>query len=164
MADRQGTDRDGWVEVIRQQPVHVAEPALLDLLQDDSARVRLRAAVGLAQLGSPAGEAVLRAMRPAALASERQAIDNALERIAGLTFPLKYGQVIRTNKDGTTVVFDTGGAAVYLGQLLHIKRDEQRVASLRVTHRRPQHHIAAGKIIETFPGNRKPNVGDVVYP
>ena len=108
--------------------------------------------------------AVSASFLPAALASERQAIDAALERITGATLPPLYGRVIRTNNDGTTVVFDTGGAAVYLGQLLHIKRDEQIVASLRVTHRRPEQHIAAGKIIETSSDSREPSVGDVVCP
>ena len=164
IAKQQGADRNVWVEVTRQQPDRVAEPTLLGLLKDGSATVRLRAAVGLAHLGSPAGDSVLREMRPAALASERQAVDYALTRIASLTFPQQYGSVIRTNEDGTTVVFDTGGAAVYLGQVLHVKRDKHLVASLRVTHRRPEHHIAAGKIIETFSETRRPGVDDVVCP
>ncbi len=159
---RQGTDREAWVDVVRQQPDHVAEPVLLDLLQDGDARVRLRAAVGLARLGSPAGESVLRAMQAAAAGSERQVIDTALEHIAGLPFPHRYGQVIRADEASGVVVFDTGGGAVHLGQFLSIERDRKVIARLRVTHRRPEHHIAAGVIIETMPDAPQPNIGDAV--
>jgi len=162
LAERQGTERESWVAVATEQPVHVAEPVLVEVLQDRDARVRLRAAVGLARFGSPVGESVLRSMQPGAAGGERQAIDAALQRIAELSFPEVYGKLTRVDDEAGAVVFDTGGGAVYLEQVLLIKRDQALIARIRVTQRRPDHHLAAGAVVETTPGAEAPGVGDLV--
>lgn|GEM_PF-6250739 len=52
--------------------------------------------------------------------------------------------------------------AVYLEQVLLVKRNQALIARLRVTQRRPDHHLAAGVVVETTPGAEAPGVGDLV--
>ncbi len=169
---RSGSERELWAMTAADLPAHVAEPVLVDWLGDADARVRLRAGMALARYGSPLGRGVLEALRPVVTATEQAAIRETLDRLAALTFPRAYGEIVRVDADSSLVVFDTRGGATYVGQELWIVRGvgnaepaappERAIATLRVTRRRPEQNLAAGNY-KPAPGSTVgPRPGDVV--
>lgn len=162
LQSRTGAARETWAATVADQTPAVAEPLLVELLSDPALRVRLRAALALAALGSPLGRPVLDMMRPAVAASERTAVDEALRIIDAMVFPQRYGLVVRIDESAAAVVFETGGANAYIGQVLAIVRDGRELARVRVTHRRPERQLAAGIIVQTTSPADTVAVGDDV--
>jgi len=180
---RAGSDRELWAMVAADVPAHVSEPVLADWLTDADARVRLRAAIGLARFDSPLGRTTLEALLPSVAATEQAAIRETLDRLAALRFPQEYGQVIRVDATNGVIVFNTGGEPTYIGQQLlvfrgadgdgrdrqprdtaddHVGRGAAPIARLRVTRRRSDIDMAAGAFTPADDGSPAPRAGDVV--
>jgi hypothetical protein len=122
------------------------EPVLVDLLKHPEARLRLRAAVGLARHGSPLGEAVLRQALSGSQGGELAAIQAALAKIESLRWPERYGPVVRVDQEHGVMVFETGGEPVYIGQRIAVEHDGKSIAEARVTRRLSDHELAAAEI------------------
>lgn len=160
-----GADRAHRVALVRAATdlsVDVGEPILVDALGDTDARIRVFAAIGLTRHGSPLGEAVLRQARPGTVGGELAAVDNALDRIAAMSWAARYGLVIRSDPNHRVIVFETLGQPVYYGLELGIERDGVAVGRVRVTRRFDAHHLAAGEVIAAPPDGTGVSIGDVV--
>ncbi len=142
----------------RMQP-DTAEPALLDLLSSLNEEVRLEAAIALGELGSPMARRVLTKARNSARPGVRKRMVAALDRITPPTLGVRYGPVTEVSPKARMVLFDTGGRALYYGQVVGITRDGRTVATARVNRRFSANEAAAARIAEA---DADVKIGDAV--
>jgi len=140
-------------------PPDTAEPTLLDLLSSLRTEVRVDAAIALGELGSPMARRVLTEAKRTALPALRQRIAAALDHIKPPAADIRYGAVTEVSPQARMVLFDTGGRALYYGQLVGITRDGRTVATARVNRRFSAHQAAAARIVEE---DAAVKVGDAV--
>ncbi len=162
LADPTTASRTSLVIAATNLTAKIGEPVLADLLSVGDARERLRAAIGLAQHGSPLGRETLQDALPRSTTREREVIEETLRQIEAVHLPKRYGAVIRVDSEHGVVVFETKGLAVYYGQSLLIRRDDKTIALARVTRRLSEHALAAAELVQTGRGEPAVQVGDEV--
>lgn len=124
----------------------IAEPILLDLLQSVSARIRLEAAIELANIGSPAGQSILEAAKEDAKPKLARRIRDARSRIVVVAPGTEYGKVTAVRAKAKMLLFETSDKHVFYGQRIRIVRDGKTIGAAVVNRRFTGYHAAAARI------------------
>jgi hypothetical protein len=156
-------NRNHMVELATYLAPEVAEPVLLELLQDAEAGIRLRAGLGLVRQGSPMGLEVMRAGLGAVTGAEREIVARAIESAGAIRPPASYGRVVRVDAARGVVVFETLGEVVYAGCRVVARRDGADVAIGEVTRRVTSQGLAAARL-SPVGDHGDVAIGDVVSP
>jgi len=136
-----------------------AEPLLLDLLTSDDPRLRLGAALGLADIGSPRGKTELTKQRHNGPADRAGRINHALAGLKRVPREFDCGAVTNVNAAAHMFLFDTAGQPLYYGQRVTILRNGQPIATARVNRRFSADRAAAAR---TEADDTDIHVGDTV--
>ncbi len=127
-------DRAAALKTLPHVRLETSEGVLLELIGRPDARLALPAALGLAELGSPAGRATLQAALPEATGFQRRAIEQALRRIARITArPPARGTVRLVDLERQMATLDLPGA--YVGMRVRVVTADRPGARLRVVRR-----------------------------
>ena len=123
IADANYRDRAIALKTLPRVRFETSEGVLLDLLDRADTHLAVPAALGLAEIGSPAGGAVLEAALPAATGQHRRAIERALRTIRRiLTRPPIRGTIRLVDAPRRMATLDLPGA--YVGLHLRTIGDE----------------------------------------
>lgn len=122
------------------------EPILLELLESPNLDVRTRAAITLAELGSPMALPELRRARQRASEDIRAELDAAIARVAVPRKRTTFGRVTEINSQARMLLFEMDGASVYYGQPLRVMRGDDVVGTIRVNRRFTPQRSGAGRI------------------
>jgi len=146
-----GTAGHAWaLSLAKRLHPDVGEPILLDLLASPTPKIKLEAALALADLGSPMGKTVLQSHRagptPAPDETIQSRIENALTRLAPLARKHTYGKITQTSPTARMFLFETNGQPLYYGQRLSLIRDGRVVATAVVKRRFSAQGVAAAKL------------------
>lgn len=158
MSNANPAARRRWVGIAASLKPGVAEAALVRALGDPDGMSRMKAAITLAEWGSPMGVGVLEHAMPYLSGSERTAAEAALARVRAMRFAGRLGKIRGVEKDSGTVLFGTDGAPVYVGEKLGIEGDP--VMALRIVRRLEEGAMAIA-VVEVQ-GMRPPQIDDVV--
>ncbi len=173
LEDHSVLDSDGWrsflqeadarqrrraVEALREMRLEIAEPVLVDLLQDGDGSVARAAAVALTVFDSPLGRPVLEQHRDSAPTWEQEILVEALRRIQEIeALPPAEGSVRVFDAQRRLATVDLPRA--YVGMPLDILRGGQTLAQFRVIKRFTGQRIAVAVLVGDWEG-ATPQRGD----
>ncbi|MFQ5425199.1 MAG: hypothetical protein ACE5F9_14635 [Phycisphaerae bacterium] len=151
--------RPAMLALTRRLHADTAEPLLLDLLRSNDPRLRLRAALGLADIGSPRGKAVLKIQRRTGPADRAGRINRALAGLKRVPREFDCGAVTSVSAAAHMFLFDTAGQPLYYGQRVTILRNGRPIATARVNRRFSAERAAAAR---TDTDDANVHIGDTV--
>jgi hypothetical protein len=160
LRETQPRERRRAVQALGEMRVEVAEPVLVELLTDGDRSLALAAAVGLTNLDSPMGRALLEQLRDTTPAWEHEIVAAALRRAREIEAlpPVR----------GTVRIFDAqrGLATLecpraYIGMVVYAQRDERSLAQLRVIRRFTGQSVVVAEVLGE-PPETPLQPGDVV--
>lgn len=138
-----------------------AEPVLLALTRAEDEKLRLDAAIGLAQLESPLARQPLTEAQRGAAGEDAARIAAALKTLSAESGSRRFGRVLQTNANARMSLFDTAGQSIYYGQVVRFEREGRVVARGRVDRRFVAHRAAAVTLLE---GEARPGDEAVLEP
>jgi len=148
------------VEILREMRLEVAEPVLVDLLQDGDGSVARGAAVALTLFDSPLGRPVLEQHRDSAPAWEHEILAEALRRVEQIeALPPAQGALRVFDAKRRLATVDLPRA--YVGMVLDVHRGGQTVAQLRVIKRFTGSQLVVAELLGDWRGE-PPGPGNVV--
>lgn len=138
----------------------VGEPVLIELLDDPQGEVALAAALGLASIDSPLGEAVLTRATGELPAWERAPAQRALERIAGLrALPPPEGELRVYDEQHRMATLRLERA--YAGMPVETLRAGRVAARMEVVRRVTGRDVVIARLVEQL-GDGPPRTGDAI--
>ncbi|MCK4342037.1 MAG: terpene cyclase/mutase family protein [Phycisphaerae bacterium] len=151
-------ERREVVACLRQLRVEIAEPVLVDLLDDDDRRIALSAAEALARLDSPVGIPVIEELITTLPAWEQVRLKQLLQRgQAVLALPPAEGHVRLYDPATGLATLDLPRS--YVGMNVSIERDGLIVARMRVIQRFTGRTVVVAETVENI-GPSAPQAGD----
>ncbi len=127
-------ERSDALRCLRECRFEIAEPVLLELLDDTSNAIAGAAARALTEFGSPLGKRVLSSRLTTGTPSERALSERALREIAAIESRPKPKGAVRVFDSGARVAtLDLEGA--YVGLELEVVRDSVVIAHMSVVQR-----------------------------
>jgi hypothetical protein len=148
------------VKCLRDMRLEVAEPVLVELLNDRNRSVALAAAEALTSLDSPLGLLRLAEARPKLPRSERISIEPILRRAQEIASLAPVTGKVRTF-EATLRLATLELPRAYVGMQVVIRRDQQEVARLRVIRRYTGRQVVLAELVDELSGE-PPRAGDPV--
>jgi hypothetical protein len=148
------------VSCLREMRLEVAEPVLVELLNDPNRSIALAAAEALTSIDSPLGRPILEEAVATLPTSERAAVEQARRRAVELaSLPPTVGHVRAFDAAHRLATLELPRA--YVGMEVAVQRDGQEVARLRVTRRFTGRSVVLAELVDAWHGD-PPRPGDRV--